>query len=162
MILDVYVNDSEYILINFYNANTEKEQIDVLNNILVLLEKFDTNPKKQLIMARDFNLFFDSKLDARGGNPTVKKESLAKLLELKENQDSCNTWRVRNTNSKRFTSVQKSSSGFIQHRVDYMFISNTFQESVIMTEILTPISTDHFTVLLSLSKEKVCFRGKGI
>ena len=34
-------------------------------------------------MARDFNLFFDSKLDARGGNPTVKKESLAKLIELK-------------------------------------------------------------------------------
>ena len=81
MILDVSVNDSEYIWINFYN--TEKEQIDVLNNILVLLEKFDINPKKQLIMARDFNLFFDSKLDARGGNPTVKKESLAKLIELK-------------------------------------------------------------------------------
>ena len=110
-------------------------------------------------MARDFNLFFDSKLDARGGNPTVKKESLAKLIELKENHDSCDTWRVRNTNSKRFTSAQKCSSGFIQRRLDYMFISNTLQESVIMTEILTPISTDHFPVLFPLSKEKVCFRG---
>ena len=47
------------------HANTEKEQTDVLNNMFVLLEKFDTNPKKQLIMAGDFNLFFDSKLDVQ-------------------------------------------------------------------------------------------------
>ena len=45
LILDVSINDSEYILINLYNANTEKEQIDVLNNMFVLLEKFDINPK---------------------------------------------------------------------------------------------------------------------
>ena len=56
MILDVSVSDSEYILINLYNANTEKEQIDVLNNMFVLLEKFDINKKSQLIMAGDFNL----------------------------------------------------------------------------------------------------------
>ena len=47
------------------HANTEKEQTDVLNNMFVILEKFDTNPKKQLIMAGDFNLFFDSKLDVQ-------------------------------------------------------------------------------------------------
>ena len=35
-------------------------------------------------MAGDFNLLFDSKLDAHGGNPTMKKKSLAKLIELKE------------------------------------------------------------------------------
>ena len=29
LILDVSINDSEYILINLYNANTEKEQIGV-------------------------------------------------------------------------------------------------------------------------------------
>ena len=74
LILDVSINDSEYILVNLYNTKTEKEQIDVLNNMFVLLEKFDTDPKKQLIMAGDFNLFFDAKLDAQGGNPTIKKK----------------------------------------------------------------------------------------
>ena len=136
MILDVFINNSEYILINLYNANTEKQQTDVLNNMFVLLE---INPKKQLIMAGDFNLFFDSKLDIQGGNPTVKKKSLAKLIELKENCDLCDIWRVRNTKSKRFTFTQKHFSGFIQRRLDYMFISNTLQEFVTMTEILTPI-----------------------
>ena len=64
LIRDVAINDSEYILINLYNSDNAKEEIDVLNNIFVLLEKFGTNSKKQLIVAGDFNLFFDSKLDA--------------------------------------------------------------------------------------------------
>ena len=105
LILDVSINDSEYILINLFNANTEKEQIDVLNNMSVLLEKFDKIKKTQLIMTGDFNLFFDSKLDAQGGNPTIKKKTLAKLIELKENYDLRDILRVRNTKSKRFTFV---------------------------------------------------------
>ena len=64
--------------------------------------------------------------------------------------------------SKRFTFAQKHSSGFIQPRLEDMFISNTLQESVTMTEIRIPVSTDHSPVLFSLSKEKGCFRGKGI
>ena len=43
-----------------------------------------------------------------------------------------------------------------------MVISNTYEEFVTMTEILTPISADHSLVLFSLSKEKDCLRGKRI
>ena len=46
LILDISVNDSEYILINLYNAYTEKEQINVFSNMFALLKKFDINPKK--------------------------------------------------------------------------------------------------------------------
>ena len=100
-------------------------------------------------------------MEAQGGNPTLKKKSLAKLIEFKETYDLCNIWRVRNTKSKRFAFTQKHSSGFIQRRLDYISISNTLQEFVTMTEILTPISTDHSPVLFSLSKEKTTIRGKG-
>ena len=41
-----------------------------------------------------------------------------------------------------------------------MLILNTLQEFVTMTEILTPISTDHSLVLFSLSKEKTTIVGK--
>ena len=34
-------------------------------------------------MAGDFDSFFDLKLDAQGGNPTIKKTFLAKLTGLK-------------------------------------------------------------------------------
>ena len=69
--------------------------------------------------------------------------------------------RVRNTKFKQFTFMQKHSLGFIQYRFDYILISNTLQEFVTMTEILTPISTDNSPVLFSLSKEKTTIRGKG-
>ena len=57
---------------------------------------------------------------------------------------------VRNPNMKR-----------LQRRLDYIFISNTLQELVTTTEILTPISTDHCAVIFSLSKGNDCLRGKG-
>ena len=41
-----------------------------------------------------------------------------------------------------------------------MFISNTLQKFVTMSEILSPISTSHSPALFSLSKEKGCLRGK--
>ena len=37
-ILHVSINDSEYIIVNLYNVNTEKEQINALRNLLELLE----------------------------------------------------------------------------------------------------------------------------
>ena len=58
-------------------------------------------------MAGDFNLFFNSKLEAQGGNPTLKKKSLAKLIEFKETCDLCDIWGVRNTKPKRFAFTQK-------------------------------------------------------
>ena len=113
-------------------------------------------------MAGDFNLFVDSKLDAQGGNPVIKKKSLAKLIDLKESYDLCDIWRVRNMTSRRFAFTQKYSSGFIQRGLDYIFISNTAQELVTTTEILTPISTDHSTdhscSLLSFKKKRLSQR----
>ena len=41
-----------------------------------------------------------------------------------------------------------------------MFILNTLQKFVTMSEILTPVSTSHSLALFSLSKEKGCLRGK--
>ena len=62
---------------------------------------------------------------------------------------------------KWFTFTQKHLSGFIQGRLDYIFISNAPQKLVTTTEILTPISNDHSPVLLYLSKGKECLRSKG-
>ena len=59
-------------MINVYNANTGKKQIEVLSNLFAQLKTFDINLNKHIIMAGDFNLFFNSKLDAAGGNPTLK------------------------------------------------------------------------------------------
>ena len=93
LVLDVSINDFEYNLITLYNANSENGQINVLSSLFELLEEFHANPTKQLVMTGDFNLFFDLKLEAQGGNSTLKKKSLAKLTEFKERPDLCDMWR---------------------------------------------------------------------
>ena len=112
-------------------------------------------------MAGDFNVFFNLKLDGAGGNPTLKRKALAKLIELKETYDLCDFWRIRNTKVKQLTFTQQHPSGFIQRRLDYIFVSNGFQEFVSTADILTPILTDHCPALFSLSKKKGNIRGKG-
>ena len=93
-------------------------QMNTLNNMCVLLEEFDTNPKNLIIMKGDFNLFFDSKLDVQGGNSTIKKKSLAKFIELKESYELCDIWWIKNTKTKRFTFAEKHCLGFIPRRLE--------------------------------------------
>ena len=78
------------------NANTEKDQIQVLSILFSLSKTFDIDPNKQLIMAGYFNIFFNVELDAAGGNPTLKRKSLAKLLEHEEAYKLFDIWRIRN------------------------------------------------------------------
>ena len=109
LILDVTINDVNFVLINLYNANTETEQVSVLNNLSSLLEKFDVTLEKKVILAGDFNLFLNSKLDAKGGKSAIKKKkkSSAKLIQLKESYDLCDIWRIRNPVTSTFTFRQK-------------------------------------------------------
>ena len=55
LILDVTINDLNYILINLYNSNTEKEQIALLKELLDLLKDFSINAGKRVILAGDLN-----------------------------------------------------------------------------------------------------------
>ena len=74
LILAVTINDGNFVLINLCNANTETEQVSVLNNLSSILEKFDATLEKNLISAGGFNLFLNSKLDAKRGKPAIKKK----------------------------------------------------------------------------------------
>ena len=63
-----------FLLINFYNSNTESEQLSTFSTLQKLLEKFDDYNKKNIVFGGDFNLIFDCKFDASGGNPILKKK----------------------------------------------------------------------------------------
>ena len=41
LILEVTIDDTEYLLVNFYNANTEQEQLKTQQYLSVTLENFD-------------------------------------------------------------------------------------------------------------------------
>ena len=46
LILGVTINDVKFVLINLYNANTEREQVSVLNNLSSLSENFNVTLEK--------------------------------------------------------------------------------------------------------------------
>ena len=75
-ILDAELNSTKFLLINFYNSNTESEQLSTFSTLQKLLEKFDDYNKKNIVFGGDFNLIFDCKFDASGGNPILKKKNL--------------------------------------------------------------------------------------
>ena len=94
------VDDTEFILISLYNTNTKNDQLTTFSKMTNLFENFDLTKNKPIIFAGDFNLFPVRSLEAEGGNPCLKKQSLCKLLDIKEKLDLCDIWRMRNPKAK--------------------------------------------------------------
>ena len=51
-------------------------------------------PNTQIVFRGDCNLKFDCKLETNGGNSVLKQKSPAKLIEINENLNLCDTWRI--------------------------------------------------------------------
>ena len=118
-----------------------------------MLNFFDISQNKKIIFADDFNIFFSSKLEARDCKLIPERTSIIKLIGIKESLDICDIWRIRNLKHQNFTFRQNYSTGFIERRLDYIFVFNGLQEFVNYTDVLLVISTDHSPVLISLSKD---------
>ena len=73
LIVNANIDDQNFVLINFYNANTELEQINTICELNQLLDDCYLDSTKKVVLAGDFNLFFDASLEALEGNPTLKK-----------------------------------------------------------------------------------------
>ena len=67
LILEATIYVSDYLLINSYNANTEKVQLITITNLNNLLKDFEDFHDKKEIFADDFNLMFDKNLESAGG-----------------------------------------------------------------------------------------------
>ena len=150
------------MLINIYNANTEAEQLHRLNDLINILETFEDIQNKSFVLGGDFNVILNPSLDSEGGKPVIKKRTIAKLIQITENLDLCDIWKIRNPKRKRFTFRQHHSTVFIQRRLDYFFISNTLQESIKTADTLAAFSTDHSPVTFSLCHLKEFSRGRGL
>ena len=68
-------------------------------------------------------------------------------MQIKEKFDLRDIWRIRNPKKKRYTFRQQHSSGYIQRRLDYFFISNVSQESVKIPVVLAAFSTDDSSIM---------------
>ena len=82
--LDVMIDETNFALVNIYNPNTETKQVTTLINLGKMLETLKDFSDKYIVLAEDFNFFFDTSLDSYGGKQVLKKKSIAGFIELKE------------------------------------------------------------------------------
>ena len=64
LILDVMVDETNFVLINIYNPNTETEQVTTLLDLDKILEAITDLSDKHIVLADDLNFFFDTSLDS--------------------------------------------------------------------------------------------------
>ena len=66
------------------------------------------------------------------------------------------------SNKETFTLRQNHISGYIQRRLDYIFVSNKLQESIKNTDILASLSTDHYPISFTLRRSQIIAKDKGL
>ena len=104
---------------------------------------------------------FDISLESLGGNPCFKKKSIAKLIQIKEEINLCDIWRIQNPNIKRFT-FRQTYLRIYSKKTWLLFCFYLLPESVNKTNVLAAFSTDHSLLLFSLDFPKDENRGKGL
>ena len=94
LLVEATIDDTVFVLINIYNANTESEQLETLSDLVSIIDKVKDIQSKNIVLGGDFNVIFDISLECLGGNPCLKKKSIEKLIQFKEKNDLCDIWRI--------------------------------------------------------------------
>ena len=109
-------------------------------------------------MADDFNLNFIKNLESTGCSPFLKKHILFEIVILNKTFNLYDIWRVILI-KKLFTFRQKYFTDITQQRLDYIFISDSLQESV---KILNALSFDCSRVFCSFVNNEIFVLGSGV
>ena len=76
LVIEVETDDSFFVLINIYHANTEPEQLHTLKDLINILETFEDIQNKSVVLGGDFNVILNPSLDSEGGNQSLKSTHL--------------------------------------------------------------------------------------
>ena len=93
-------------------------------------------------------------LEKSDEKPSLKNKSISNILQICENFDLADIWRIRNPLCKRYTFRKNPFSGFIQRRSDFFFNSNSPQKSVKQIDILPSFCSDHSPIFMSYKKSQ--------
>ena len=87
------------MLINYYAPNLEIQQVSVLDELTEVLSNLELIENTKLIFGGDFDLILNLNLDANGGNPTLKSNSIKSLDILTVENDLVDIWIILNPES---------------------------------------------------------------
>ena len=76
IIIKTIINESNVVIVNYYAPNDEPSQVETLTKIDRHIRSLKLEDSTTFLFRGDFNMYFDTKLDADGGNPRLKVNSL--------------------------------------------------------------------------------------
>ena len=159
IVLNITVDDIDFVLINFYapTKNFEGEQVGYIDKLRSLLEN---KQDKNIILGGDFNTVLNPEIDKKGGSQYNTPLRYTHNLETFMNDyELCDIWRVRNPNAKKFTWRRRNP--LIQCRLDFWLVSEFLTGNVSNTSIDPSIKSDHSKITLSISGTHFNKRGPG-
>ena len=80
--IEAIFDDAKFVLINIYNCNTESQHLLTQTELHKILQNVGDIENMNVTRGVDFNFHFNSKLEAKGGKPTLKKKSIRKMIKL--------------------------------------------------------------------------------
>ena len=160
IILNACIQDKDYVLINVYAPNKDKDQVNFFNKLLSILQNENLDSVDNIILEGDLNCPLDPLLlDKKGGKSTKRKSVISCIDGFKSRLDLVDIWMSTNPDAKSLTWSQKSPPVF--RRLDYWLISNNLSDFVELTEIIPGVRTDHDAISLELGKLENELKGPG-
>ena len=156
--MNVLIDNNPIILVNHYAPNVESEQLKILNELNHIFSSFEIAENTVFIWGGDFNMIFDTTLDADGGFPNLKINSLSKLLSVMSENGLCDIFRVRNPDTRRFSRRRKTP--FKQKRLDFFLVSDRMQENIESADIIPSAGSDHSAIKIELCSLQEGSRGQ--
>ena len=108
IVLHVDIQGNPYVLINYYAPNLETQQVSMLDELTKVPSNLKLKENTNLILGGDLHFILNLNLDADGGNPTLKSNSIKSLNILTVENDLVDIWRIRNPESNHYTWRKKS------------------------------------------------------
>ena len=89
IIIKAIISGSNVVIVNYYAPNDEPSQVETLAKIDRHIRSLELEDNNTFLFGGDFNMYFDTKLDADGGKPRLKVNSSTQVEIILEGNDLC-------------------------------------------------------------------------
>ena len=102
IILKAVIKEASYVLINLYAPNKDKEIINFLKTLLIILRNENLDSEENIIIGGNFNCPLNPLVDKRGGILNQRKSATACIDCLQTELDLVDIWRIKQSRDKEF------------------------------------------------------------
>ena len=144
ILCDLKTNGKSITLTNIYAPNEDDPAF--FKNLPDHLQDFEGD---EIIIGGDFNLVLDVEKDKKGGLPKTHHNAQNTILEICDNLDLVDAWRILNPEEKRYTWRQTQPT--VHCRLDFFLTSQSLLGNIISANILPGFKTNHSMITLNIS-----------